>query len=130
MNQRKVSARYYLFEDVLWEVPSFAGLKRQVPIGDLQLYAGYVWARESGPGSCPVVKPRRAKNDTSYFLHGNPGSIHLIAKHQNLGGLLHELAHGLGPNDKLSHGPAFRRRCMRLYQEYGGWDGRVSWDKG
>jgi hypothetical protein len=130
MNQRKVSARYYLFEDLLWELPGFAGLKKVVPITDLQMYAGYVWAREAGKGECPSVKARRAKRDVSFYnapWEGKPGSIHLIAKHQNLGGLLHELAHALGPHDKLAHGPAFRKRCIRLYREYGGWDGQVTW---
>lgn len=132
MDQRKVSARYYLFEDVLWELPGFAGLKQTVPIDHLQGYAGYVWASEAGKGPCPVVKARRSKSDTSYFTgpwEGRPGSIHLIAKHQNLGGLLHELAHALGPHDKLAHGPAFRKRCIRLYRDYGGWDGQVTWER-
>lgn len=131
MNQRKVSARYYLFEDVLWELPGFAGLKQTVSIVDLQMYAGYVWAREGGKGQCPVIHARRHKRDTSYFeapWQGKPGSIRLVAKHQNLGGLLHEISHALGMRDKLTHGPAFRRRCSRLYQEYGGWDGKVNWD--
>jgi hypothetical protein len=102
-------------------------------VNDLQLYAGYVWAREKGSGPCPIVRARRAKNDTSYYLgsdiRGKAGQINLIAKHQNLGGLLHELAHALGHKDKLTHGPAFRQRCARMYREYGDWDGQVNWEK-
>jgi hypothetical protein len=122
--QRKVSARYYLFEDVLWEVPSFAHLRKRQSIPSLQLLAGLVWAREGGRGRCPIVRGKR-RNDTSYFCDG---TIHLVPKHRSLGGLLHEIAHALGPHDKLAHGPAFRKRCIRLYRVYGGWSGDVDWD--
>lgn len=129
MNQRKVSARYYLFEDLLWELPGFSGLKRSVSIADLQAYAAFIWARERGRGEPPIIRARRCRSDTSFCIHDKPATIHLIAKHQNLGGMLHELAHALGTRDKLSHGPAFRSRCIRLYRDYGGWDGQVNWEK-
>src|SRR4051812_26219269 len=89
MNQRKVSARYYLFEDLIWELPGFAALKRTVPIDNLQLYAGYVWAREGAKAPCPVVRTRRAKNDASFYeapWNGRPGNIRLggrVAHHRN-----------------------------------------------
>lgn len=121
MNQRKASTRYYLFEDVLWETPAFANLRRCQPMGDLQLLAGLVWAREKGRGKCPVVRGK-ARNDYSYHCGG---VIALARKHRSIGGLLHELAHALGPNDKLTHGPAFRKRCFRLYRTYGEWSGNV-----
>lgn len=121
MNQRKVSTRYYLFEDVLWESKSFAHVKRCRPIGELQLLAGLVWARERGKGKCPVVLPKE-RNDGSWYCDG---IIKLARKHRSVGGLLHEIAHALGHNDKFAHGPAFRKRCMRLYKTYGDWDGQV-----
>jgi hypothetical protein len=121
MNQRQVSARYYLFEDVIWETPSFEPLRRKRPISDLQLLAGLVWARENGKGKCPLVRAK-LKNDYSYHCGD---VIHLARKHRSIGGLLHEMAHALGPNDKLTHGPAFRRRCLRLYKTYGEWSGNV-----
>jgi hypothetical protein len=70
MNQRKVSARYHLFEDLIWELPGFAALKRTVPIDNLQLYAGYVWAREGAKAPCPVVKARRPTNDSLVSTYG------------------------------------------------------------
>lgn len=128
MNQRKTSARYYLFEEVVWETPAFAELRRARPLADLQLLAGLVWAREKGPGPCPTVRSIGRK-DASFYLsstkRGKAGVISLATKHRSVGGLLHELAHALGPNDKLTHGPAFQRRCIHLYKVYGGWSGEV-----
>ena len=124
MNQRKTSARYYLFEDLLWETQGFTGLRKRRSMADLQTLAQAVWAREKGRGKCPVVCPKET-NDYSYYMDRK---IHLARKHRNVGGLLHELAHALGPFDKLTHGPAFRKRCIRLYRDYGKWDGKVDWD--
>lgn len=124
MNQRKASARYYLFEDVLWETPGFARVKQIRPIAELQVLAALVWARE-GKGACPEVRARDHK-DHSYYEYG--GHIYLARAHRSIGGVLHELAHALGPNDKLTHGPAFRARCMRLYEMYGDWNGRICGD--
>lgn len=121
MNQRKASARYYLFEDVVWECPSFAPLRKPKSIRDLRYLAARVWLRENVRRPVPSVAAK-ATNDHSYYMDGR---IHLARKHRNVGGLLHELAHALGHNDKLAHGPAFRRRCFRLYQQYGGWSGKV-----
>lgn len=123
MNQRKASARYYLFEDLVWTTPGFAPLRQRRSIHDLQLLAGLVWARERGRGKCPLVRPK-TRNDTSYFLEG---TIHLVPKHRNAGALLHEMAHALGSRDKLDHGPAFRNRCIRLYKTYGDWSGEIDW---
>lgn len=123
MNQRKASARYYLFENILFETTGFARLRERKSIAELQLLTGLVWARERGRGQCPVVRPKR-KNDTSYFYDG---TIHLVPKHRNAGVLLHEIAHALGARDKLTHGPAFRKRCIRLYKLYGDWNGTVDW---
>lgn len=125
MNQRKTSARYYLFENLLETTAGFAHLRQRRSIPDLQLFAGLVWAREGGKaGKCPLVRPK-VRNDYSYLCDG---IIHLASKHRNIGGLLHELAHALGANDKLTHGPAFRERCIRLYKVYGDWSGEVDWD--
>jgi hypothetical protein len=121
MNQRKVSTRYYLFEDMLWETSGFASLKKFRPMAELQLLAGLVWAREKGRGKCPIIRAK-LRNDYSYHCDG---VIHLARKHRSVGGLLHEMAHALGPNDKLTHGPTFRRRCFRLYKTYGEWNGSV-----
>lgn len=121
MNQRKVSAKYYAFEDMVWTTPGFAELKRVRPLAELQLLAGLVWAREGGRGKCPDVLPL-ARGERSYFLSGK---INLLPNQRSAGILLHEIAHALGPNDKLTHGPAFRRRCINLYKEYGGWSGEV-----
>jgi hypothetical protein len=123
VNQRKTSTRYYLFEDMLWEMPGFAHLKRRRALAELQLMAGLVWAREGSEAPCPTIR-RKRKNDGSYYTDGR---IFLAPKHQSAGGLLHELAHALGHRDKLTHGPAFRERCMRLYKMYGDWSGEVEW---
>ena len=122
---RKTSARYYLFEDILWEMPGFAHLKQRRSLADLHLLAGMVWACEGSTLPIPSLRARR-KNDSSYYIDGR---IHLAPKHQSVGGLLHELAHALGHRDKLAHGPAFRNRCIRLYKVYGDWNGEVTWDK-
>lgn len=124
----KVTRRFYGFEALLESLPGFEPLRRARAIADLQLAAGYVWAREGGKGKCPIVRPRPS-SDHSYCAYGPPVSIHLARKHRNLATLLHELAHALGTRDKLDHGPAFRKRCIRLYREYGGWDGEVNWDQ-
>ncbi len=122
MNQRKASARYYLFEDLLWETPAFAGLRACRPMEELQFLATLVWLREARGGtSCPLVLPKR-RNDYSYYCDG---TIHLARKHRSVGGVLHELAHALGSRDKLTHGPAFRKRCFHLYKTYGDWNGNV-----
>jgi hypothetical protein len=121
MNQRKTSTRYYLFEDMLWETPAFAHLRQRQSMHNLQLLAGLVWARECGKGKCPVIRSK-PKNDYSYHCDH---TIHLARKHRSIGGLLHEMAHALGANDKLTHGPAFRKRCFHLYKTYGEWSGNV-----
>lgn len=123
MNQRKVSTRYYLFEDLLWECPSFADLRRRRPMRELRYLAAKVWFGELGAGPVPDIHPR-LRNDFSEYVHDDR-VINLAAKHRSVGGLLHELAHALGPNDKLTHGPAFRKRCINLYKKYGGWSGVV-----
>lgn len=132
MNQRKVSGRYYLFEDLLWEAVSFAPLRKKKAMGELQLLAGLVWAKEDGPGPCPlVIGIGKAPASTFTFSgkRGVAGVVRLASHHQGLGGLLHELAHALGTHDKLTHGPAFRNRVMRLYKVYGGWSGEVAFDR-
>lgn len=132
MNQRKVSGRYYLFEDVLWEAESFAPLRVKKPIAELEMLACLVWAKEGGKGPCPIVRSigkAPASDYTSSGQRGVAGVIRLASKHQSLGGLLHELAHALGHNDKLTHGPAFRTRAMRLYKTYGGWSGEIAFDR-
>ena len=120
---RRASARYYVFEDILWESSSFANLRRRRPMADLQLVAGLVWAREKGRDKCPLIRSARSKEFSQYVYDDR--IVYLLPKHQSLGGLLHELAHALGPNDKLSHGPAFRKRCFHLYRTYGEWSGNV-----
>lgn len=132
MNQRKTSQRFWAFEDVLSESPGFAPLlSGPLSIFCLQLYTDLIWKHEGGIGPPPAVKARR-KNDESLFIapkrQGDAATIQLCPGHRNLWGLLHELAHALGPNDKLDHGPSFRRRCIRLYKFYGGWSGKVDFD--
>ncbi len=127
MNPSKVTRRFYGFESVLESMPGFAKLRQVRSIADLQGYAGYVWAREMGRGKCPVVLPRDHKDHSWYDYEKK--EVLLARAHRNLGGLLHELAHALGVFDKLAHGPAFTKRCLRLYREYGEWDGRVTWEK-
>jgi hypothetical protein len=122
----KTTARFYAFEETIETLPAFAGLRARRSIADLQLAAGCVWAGEGGKGDCPSVRPRGGER--SYYVSATR-MIELIPKHRNLASLLHELAHALGTRDKLDHGPAFRKRCIRLYREYGGWDGEVTWDK-
>lgn len=132
MNQRKASAHYYLLEDILWDGPGGARLKKRRPMAELQLLAGLVWASERGRGPCPIVRAR-AKNDYSEYRYptkrGKPGVIDLTTEHRCIGGLLHEMAHALGVYDKLEHGPAFRTRAIRLYRDFGGWNGEIDFDK-
>lgn len=123
VNAAKTTRRFYGFEATLEEMPNFAALKKQRSLAELQLCAGYVWACERGRGKCPLVRPR--PGDTSYYVWSTR-AVELAPKHRNFCGLLHELAHALGTRDKLEHGPAFRKRCLRLYMEYGGWDGKVA----
>lgn len=128
LNERRESRRYYNFEDVLWMAPSFAPLRKRMAVGELRLMADLVWQAEKGCGPCPVIKCIGNKPESYYLTstkRGVPGTIRLILKHQNAAGLLHEIAHALGPHDKLTHGPAFRRRCLRLYRTYGNWSGEV-----
>lgn len=129
MNQRKVSARYYLFEQVLEQTPGFAALRRRRTMAWLRRLAERVWTMEGARGKCPVVQPRAALDCSNYVYTpgaGESGVISLAPKHRNSGGLLHEMAHALGHYDKYAHGPAFRRRCLRLYKDYGHWNGEVS----
>ena len=128
VNQRKTTARFYAFEDLVWTMPGFAHLKQPVSIADLQALAALVWKAEGGKGAPPTVHRRAPRTKVSHYCYDDH-EIHLAPKHQNLGGLLHEVAHALGRHDKLTHGPAFRRRCMRLYHEYGAWDGKATWEK-
>lgn len=123
MNQRNATARFVGFEDVIWHTPGFARLKARRRIADLQLLAGLVWAREKGRGKCPTVLPI-CDGKASWWVAGKR-EIQLVPAHRSIGGVLHELAHALGPNDKLDHGPAFRKRCIHLYKTYGDWSGAV-----
>jgi hypothetical protein len=130
MNQRKASAHYYLLDDMLLESRGCANLRKRRPLSELQLLAGLVWARERGPTRCPVVQRQRHQSYSEYCWpskRGDGGIVRLIREHLCCSGLLHELAHGLGPNDKLEHGPAFRRRCIHLYKLYGDWNGEIDW---
>jgi len=126
MDQRKVSAHYYLLEDLLLEAPCCAALKQPRPLHELQMLAGLVWAREGGKRECPVVRSQRPSRDYSEYCYERR-DIRLLREHYNLAGVLHELAHALGTHDKLTHGPAFRKRCLRLYKTYGGWSGEIDW---
>ena len=123
MNQRKTSRRYYLFEDLLWLTSEFAHLRKRRPMAELQLLAGLVWAREGGKGPPPVVRTRDVK-DHSWYIPADH-TILLARIHRNVGALLHEMAHALGPRDRYTHGPAFRKRCIRLFKTYGDWSGNV-----
>jgi hypothetical protein len=126
MNQRKTSARYYLFEEVVEETPGFAQLRHPRPLAELQLLAGLVWARERGKGACPVVRTAPPRRKFSQYNFDDK-VVELARKHMDAGALLHEIAHALGVNDKLTHGPAFRRRCIHLYKLYGDWNGEIDW---
>lgn len=128
MNQSKASARYYLFEEMLEETASFANLKKRTSLANLQLLAGLVWAREGGRGECPAIRRSRTNEYSHYeFFPGSrkAGGIFLARNHRTIGALLHELAHALGHRDKLTHGPAFRKRVIHLYKTYGGWSGEI-----
>lgn len=129
MNQSKISARYYRFEELLEATPEFSHLRRRMSMGRLQCLAALVWAREGGKGQCPAVKLRRSQEYSHYiYVPGSKktGEIHLAAKHRNAAGVLHEMAHALGHRDRFTHGPAFQARCLRLYRDYGDWSGILS----
>lgn len=130
MDQRIASRAYYLFEEILEEMPSFAHLRRARPLAELQLLAGLVWARERGAGPCPVVRTWDKGDESEYEYpsqRGAQGVVRLGRQHRNAAGVLHELAHALGPRDKYYHGRAFRKRCLRLFKVYGDWDGTADW---
>lgn len=122
MNQRKATADFYGFENTMRSMSAFAELRRRRSLAQLQLCAGYVWAREGGRGKCPIVRTIYSV-DRSYF---QAGVIYLLPVDWTVEVLLHEIAHALGTRDKLTHGPAFQRRCLHLYKTYGEWDGRVA----
>jgi hypothetical protein len=126
LNQRKTNARFLGFEQLLEETPGFAHLRKRRAIAELQILAGLVWAREGGRGACPVVRPV-PDGPSSYWAPASR-QIQLIPAHRSAGGLLHELAHALGTRDRYEHGPAFHKRCIRLYREYGDWSGNVDFD--
>lgn len=126
MNQHTTNARFVGFEQLLEETPGFAHLRKRRAIAELQILAALVWAREGGRGACPVVRPI-SDGPCSYYVFDDR-EVQLIPAHRNAGGLLHEIAHALGTRDKFFHGPAFRRRCLRLYREYGDWSGQVDFD--
>jgi hypothetical protein len=123
MNQRNATARFIGFEDVIWQTPGFAHLKQRRKVADLQILAGLVWARERGKGKCPTVKPI-PDGKCSWWVEAKR-EVQLVPAHRSVGGLLHELAHALGVRDKYDHGPAFQRRCLRLYKTYGDWSGAI-----
>lgn len=131
VKQARTTARYYGFEKVLETMPGFAKLMKRRSIADLQLFAGYVWAREGGKGQCPLVRTKWVQEEKKSWsaYHWGTRTIHLLPRHHDLYSLLHELAHALGNRDKLTHGPAFRQRCIRLYKTYGDWNGVVDWGR-
>lgn len=121
--QRRESVRYFGFEDIIEKLPSFAELRRLRPVKELQDVALNVWHSEGGSGECFRVVA--VPNGKYSWCHYTKRTIELVPKHRNVGSVLHELAHALTMRDKLAHGPAFRRRCIRLYKVYGGWSGEV-----
>lgn len=123
MDQAAASQRYYLFEQVLEDTPAFANLRRRRSMTELQLLAGLVWSQE-GRGKCPTLLKSAGSSFSCYDYEAH--SIRLVRKHMNAATLLHELAHALGRRDKLLHGPAFRKRCLRLYKTYGDWSGAIA----
>lgn len=127
MNQATATSHFVGFEEVLWSAESFAHLRRRWRTGDLQLLAGFVWARERGSGPCPAVLP--IPDAKCSWWVADKREVRLVPAHRSPGGLLHELAHALGNHDKLDHGPAFRKRCIRLYKLYGDWSGEIAFDR-
>lgn len=125
--EAKVTLTFYLFEKTLEALPNFKHLCKKRKILELQVLADLVWLAENGRGAVPVVSA--ASGPKSHFWH-EERKITLIPKHRNAAGVLHEMAHALGVRDKQAHGPAFRTRCLRLYRDYGDWDGTVDFDRG
>lgn len=92
---------------------------------ELQLFSGFIWQAEQQRRPQPTVVAVRgweiAGNGwglTSYF-EMKTNRICMTRDNRNLIVLLHELAHALGPHDKLDHGPAYIARQLHLLELYG-----------
>lgn len=121
MSQAHASRRAYAFNRGLLELSPY--LREDRPIAHLRSLSTVVWRREARLKHAAPKIVAGAGWDlgpkwglTSY---SQKGLIVLTRDQRNIGVLLHELAHALGPHDKLTHGPAFIERLVRLLHLYG-----------
>jgi hypothetical protein len=121
MNGRLATRKFYAFDRRLAWLVEWSGY---LTIPQLQRLAAYVWAAERQRGPVPRVVAGRGilwgGSRLSYYRRDDPVPRIELSRHQrDVGTLLHELAHAMGPWDKLDHGPAFTARCFHLYLLYG-----------
>ena len=105
--------KLYSFENTF-----LRGCFSPLPMSTLQLWAHAICPEaivRSGRGVIDAMGKR-----TSFACGGR---IVLARQHRRLDVLLHELAHVMGSNRELDHGPTFRTRFFSLLEKYGGLDG-------
>jgi hypothetical protein len=102
-----------------------AALRRDRPIGELRELARRIWREEGTSIPFPNIVCGRGWELEywklcSYVEALVPARIVLSRDMRSVLVLIHELAHVLGPWDKLDHGPAFQARNFHLLSRYGG----------
>lgn len=123
-----ISRRFYAF-DQLMQKDRGSPLWRDRPMAELQRLTARVWSDQRLALPVPVVRAGRGYQarpghhrqswcqfDSGTKLH----RIELARNHRSYGILLHELAHAMTAWWAPDHGAAFQRRCLYLYQRYGG----------
>ena len=119
MKHRNHTRRFYGFDRLMAYTP--LPIWRDRPMAELQRLASHVWCAERQRGPCPrVVAGRGVLVGSGGLVSYQSGPLIVLARHQrNLGTLLHELAHAM-TRGGYEHGPAFTRRALYLYEQYGG----------
>lgn len=124
MNASLASRRAYAFQ---WRLQKLSPhLRRDRPMAELQRLTAYVWSAERSTLPMPRVVAgdgwRHPVWGLTSYCDTNLRRIVLCRDNRNIGVLIHELAHALGPWDKVIHGQAFLARQFRLLETYGSVD--------
>lgn len=123
MNASAWGRRIYRWELTHLRVSDTPYLGWERSIDELRAMTARIWRHEA-PAATPmpaVVAGRGCIGSSSLlsFYEPNQHRIVLCRQQRNFGVLLHEIAHALGPRDRISHGPAFIDRVLGLYVQYG-----------